>query len=76
MKVFPKNKMYMTFPKPRDGQNAWSVNGIEITVEDADRMGKDARGYIRTITRLETSKLQRKKLEEIAREQPTGFHGD
>lgn len=61
MKIYRKDKTYVSFPPMIDGQDSWLIGAATvITAEEAEQMNTEARGYVRTLARLEASRARRK----------------
>jgi hypothetical protein len=61
MKIYPKNRIYITFPDPPDEQTeGWLIGGTLYTREELRQINQESRGYERTINRLQASKLRKR----------------
>jgi hypothetical protein len=61
MKIYPKNRIYITFPDPPDEQtDGRLIGGTLYTREEPRQINQESRGYERTINRLQASKLRKR----------------
>lgn len=61
MKIYSKNKTYITFPPIPDGVMGCLVNGVPYDRESIEATNREAQGYERTMARLEASKAEGRK---------------
>lgn len=57
MKIYRKDRMYITFPEPEPGQDGWLVGNTFVTLAEAAKENADARAYVRLSTTLNAKRI-------------------